>query len=152
MKNQYLVTAEGLEKLKSELELRENVKRVDIKKTLEEMRAQGDLRENDGYTLATEDFKSNESEILRLKELITNAKIVKAVRKDTIEIGDSVTVSDKDGSIKTFKIGGTNESDPGQNIISNSSPLGKALIGKKVGDSVKVITPRGSIEYTVKEV
>lgn len=152
MKNQYLITAQGLQNLKDELVLRETVKKPEIQKSLEEARAQGDLRENDGYTLATEAFKANEFEITRIKNVIKNAKVVKAIKKDTIEIGDTISVVDSNGKEIEFKLGGESESDPVRNVISNSSPLGKALIGKKVGDKVTVTTPRGTIEYTVKTV
>lgn len=152
MKNEYLVTKEGLEKLQEELNERENVRKPQIKETLEQMRSQGDLRENDGYSLATEDFKANEQEINRLKEMIQNAKVVKAGKKDLIEIGDTVTVEDKDGKETTFKIGGIGEGDPSVNVISNESPLGKVLIGKRIGAKVSITTPRGVIEYTVKAV
>lgn len=149
MKNEYLVTREGLEKLREELLYREGPKKDEIKQVLEEMRAQGDLRENDGYTLAVEDYKSNEQEIARIKDTIANAKIVKAVKKDVIEIGDNVSVTDSTSKEITFKIGGVGESNPGKNIISSDSPLGKALLGKKLGSKVSVTTPRGKIEYTV---
>lgn len=152
MKNEYLLTKEGLDKLKEELLYREGPKKDEIKQILEEMRAQGDLRENDGYTLAVEDYKSNEQEIAKIKDMISNAKIVKAVKKDVVEIGDSVTVEDETGKETTFKIGGVGESNPIHNIISSDSPLGHALIGKKLGNKVEITTPRGKIQYTVKKI
>lgn len=152
MKNEYLLTKEGLDKLQEELLYREGPKKDEIKQILEEMRAQGDLRENDGYTLAVEDYKSNEQEIAKIKDMIANAKIVKAVKKDVIEIGDSVTVEDEAGKETTFKIGGVGETNPVKNIISSDSPLGHALIGKKLGNKVEITTPRGKIQYTVKKI
>ncbi|KKR05687.1 MAG: Transcription elongation factor GreA [candidate division WS6 bacterium GW2011_GWF2_39_15] len=149
MKNEYLVTSDGLKKLKEELKYRETEKRSLIQKTLEEMRAQGDLSENDGYSLAVEDSKTNEAEIMKLKNMIANAKTVKNDKKNTVEIGDTVTIVDDEGKKMVVSIVGESESNPIENKVSHNSPLGKALVGKKINTKVTVETPRGKKVYTI---
>ncbi|HVX92632.1 MAG TPA: GreA/GreB family elongation factor [Candidatus Dojkabacteria bacterium] len=148
--NNYLVTKEGLEKLKQELETRTN-KREELKEALDSARSKGDLRENDGYTLAVEDYQNNEAEIARLTEVITKSEVVESKDKNKVEVGDTVVVKDKDGNKKTFVLVGEGEADPMKNQISYHSPIGKALIGKFKGDKVKFSTPAGKQEFTIVE-
>src|SRR5688572_22525960 len=99
--NRYLVTAQGVEKAKAELQER-FLKKEELKNVLESAREAGDLRENDGYTLALEDFKNNEAEIIRIEDLLANAKLVKSKTKGKVEIGDSVVIKDSKGNEKSL--------------------------------------------------
>lgn len=149
---QNLLTAEGLEKIKEEIEYRENVVRKELSETLNEMRNQGDLSENDGYTLAVEDNENNEEEILRLKELIKNSKIVKKTGKTKIGVGNKVTVSCNGDGDKVYTIVGEDNANPLENRISYKSPIGSALIGKKVADNFTLKTPRGEVNCKIKKI
>jgi transcription elongation factor GreA len=147
-----LLTAEGYEKIKNEIEHRENVLRNELAETLNEMRSQGDLRENDGYTLAVEENEQNEEEIIRLKELLKNSKIVKTVGKTKVSIGNKVTISCNGYKDKIYTIVGEDHANPLENRISYKSPIGNALIGKKVGDKFQLTTPKGEVSCKIKEI
>ena len=150
--NVNLLTPEGYEKIKEEIKYRETTLRDSLAETLNEMRSQGDLRENDGYSLAVEDNERNEEEILRLKSVLKNAKIVKKSSKKSVDIGSTVTIiCDKDEE-KNYKIVGEDGANPLENIISYKSPIGEALINKKVGDKFTLKTPKGEISYQIKSI
>ena len=150
MKEAYQTTKEGLENLAKELKFREKELRMRIADTLSEMRNQGDLRENDGYSMAVEEQNINEEKIHELKEKIRNAKVVKEKNKDRIGIGNTVTLENSK-TIK-YEITSEDEANPLEGKISHQSPIGKAIMNKKVGDKVTIETPKGSTEYTVKEI
>lgn len=146
----YQTTKKGLESLKEEIRYREGELREKIADTLGEMRAQGDLRENDGYSMAVEEQKINEEKILELKEKVRNAKVVKGERNGAVNLGNTVTL--KNSKIIKYQITGEDEANPLEGKISHKSPIGKAIIGKKVGEKVVIQTPQGSTEYTVKDI
>ncbi len=148
----HLVTEDGLKKLKEELEYRSTVKKEEIKNTIEEMRNLGDLRENDGYTLALQDFESNNIEIERLTDMIKNAKVVKGKKDGKIQIGETVILKDGDGKQVEYQLVGENDTDPLNGKISHVSPLGSSIVGKKKGDKFTFTTPRGEVNYTIIEV
>lgn len=147
----YLVTIEGLEKIKQEIEMR-NRKKVELSEVLNKTMEAGDLSENDGYTLALEDIKNNDAELFRLNDLLSNAKVVKGKQKGKVEIGDSVMISDPNGNEKTITIVGENEGNPFENKISHKSPIGMGVLGKGQGDTFEIKTPREVIKYTIKKV
>ena len=141
--NQYLtLTKEGLEKLKEELKERETRLREKIANTLNEMRNQGDLRENDGYSMAIEEQHINEGRIAEIKEKIKNAKIVKETKKNKVGVGDIVTL-EGEKSLK-YQIVSEDEANPLDGKISHLSPIGESVVGKKIGDS-RYKTPAGKI-------
>ncbi len=150
--NQYLVTTEGLRELKEELELRENVKRIELRDIKEDAASKGDLSENDAYTMAVEDFQNNEARIEELKDIIKNAKTVKANNKGRAEIGDRVWVKNSEGKEIEYKLVGKDEGNPLENKISYESPLGQALLGKEKDATVVIETPKGKIEYKITKV
>lgn len=151
MANQYF-TKEGLEKLKAELLDRETVLRPDISKRLKEAKEQGDLSENAAFDSAKEAQAANEGRIEEIKNILEKAIIFEeGSSKGIVALGSSVTVESKSGS-STYVIVGAAESDPAKGFISNESPLGDAFLGKKKGDTVKVHTPKGEIEYKVLEI
>lgn len=144
------ITQAGLEKLKTELNER-IAKREELKTMIEEMRNRGDLSENDGYTLALEDNESNERRIAELEELVTNAVVVNDIGMHVVSIGNSVEVDDE-GKSTVFEIVGESETDPMSGKISSSSPIGSALMGKKVGDTAKVQLPKGETEFKILKI
>lgn len=150
--NLNLLTKEGREKIKEEIEYREKVLRNELAETLNEMRDQGDLRENDGYTMAVEENEQNEEEILRLKELLLNSKIVKNTDKSIVDVGTTVTISYDGQNDKIYTIVGEDNANPLENKISYKSPIGAALMGNKVGDKFKLETPKGKIQCTIKKI
>lgn len=146
------VSEEGLEKLKSELNYLKTTKRKDIAGRIATAKELGDLSENAEYSDAKEEQGLVETRILELEETMRHVELVKKPKKSsTVVIGTSVEVKTADKSF-TFEIVGSNEADPGNGKISNESPLGSALLGKKVGDSVDVKAPSGVIHYTITKI
>lgn len=150
--NLNLLTKEGLEKIKEEIEYRETVLRLQLAETLNEMREQGDVSENDGYSLAIEENEQNEEELLRLKNLILNSKIVKKKSKSKVDVGNTVTISYDKQKDRIYTIVGEDNANPLENKISYKSPIGAALMGKKVGKKFKLETPKGKIECKIKKI
>ncbi len=149
------LTAEGVKKLQAELEERITVRRVEITERLKEARAQGDLSENAEYDQAREDQGFNEGRIQELELMLKSAVVVEdtTVDKDVVNFGAEVVLEDLEfGERETFTIVGTAEADPFENKISNDSPVGSAILGKKVGTNVTVSTPAGHLEYKIVEI
>lgn len=146
--NQYLTTEEGLRKLKDELAKREGELRKKIADVLNEMRSQGDLRENDGYSMAIEEQNINEEKIRDLREKIQNAKIVKSKGKNKINVGDTVTLEGK--NTLTYTIVSEDEANPLEGKISHLSPLGQEIMGKKVKE--EILFPNGEDKYKIVKI
>lgn len=143
-----LLTKEGLEELKKEYDILVKTKRPDAVLRLAEARSQGDLSENSEYTASKQDLSFIDGRIAELEEIIHGAKVVVSHSKKAVAVGCSVTLHiGKKKEI--FTIVGEWEADPMQKKISHSSPLGKALLGKKVGDRVEVEAPAGKIVYKI---
>jgi transcription elongation factor GreA len=147
-----LLTAEGSKKIKEEIEYRENVLREELAETLSDMRNQGDLRENDGYSLAVEENEQNEEEIIRLKELLKNSKVIKNPGKTRTNVGNTVTISCDGQKDRVYTIVGEDNANPLENRISYISPIGEALMGKKVGEKFNLKTPKGEIHCEIKSI
>ena len=149
------LTEEGLEKVKEELEHLRTQKRQEVAQRLKEAIAQGDLSENSEYDAAKEEQAFVESRIITLENMIRNAKIIDAANQDknVVNVGSKVTIEEQpDGDRETYTIVGSAESDPASFKISNESPIGKELIGKKVGEIVNVSTPSGTIQFKIIEI
>jgi len=146
----YETTKKGLDKLIEELKYREGVLRKKLATQLNEMRSQGDLRENDGYSMAVEEQHINEQRIEELKEKIKNAKVVKDQDKSRVSLGDIVTL--RNSMVITYEITSEDEANPLEGKISYKSPIGRAIIGKKVGAKVNIETPKGIKEYTIERI
>lgn len=147
-----LLTEEGLEKVKEELEMLKTKKRAEVAERLKEAIAQGDLSENSEYDSAKEEQAFIESRIVTLEKMIRNAKIIssESLDKETVQVGAKVTIQEiPDGDMETYTIVGTAESDPDSGKISNESPIGKELIGKKIGETVDVPVPNGTIQFKI---
>ncbi len=148
MKNYYL-SAKRLEELKQELHTLKTEKRLEVAERLKRAKEYGDLSENAEYSEAREQQDELESRIENLDDIIKNASIIKkSASKEFVDLGCEVDVAYKDKHRK-FIIMGSNEARPEDGFISNDSPIGKAIIGKKVGDAVKIITPSGEIIYKI---
>ncbi|MBI4708796.1 MAG: transcription elongation factor GreA [Candidatus Portnoybacteria bacterium] len=142
------LSKEGLEQVKKEVE-ELKLKRQEIAKRLEEAKALGDLSENAEYLQAKEAQAFNEGRILELEDVLKNAMVInKNGGSSVVQIGGTVEVSSQAGK-QTFTIVGSEESNPAEGKISNESPLGKAFLGHKVGETVQVETPKGKINYKI---
>ena len=147
-----LLTYTGLKKLEDELENLKVVKRKEVAAKIKEAREQGDLSENAEYDAAKDEQRDIEARIEELEKILKNVEVVVEddVELDTINIGCTVDVYDKEFEEEIeFKLVGSTEANSLEGKISNESPVGKALIGKKVGDIVSVETQAGVIEYEV---
>lgn len=153
---QMLYTQEGYQALVDELEYLKGTKRQQVKEDIATARAFGDLSENAEYDEARNEQAKVESRIKELEELILGAVIVDESKIDTsiINMGSIVKVYDKEfDETVEYSIVGSNEADPFQNRISDMSPIGKALVGKRAGDEVTVEAPNGgSIILQILEV
>ncbi len=144
-----IISREGHEKLKNELEYLTTVKRKEIAERIEGAKDMGDLSENAEYTEAKDAQAFNEGRIAEIKTLLKNLTVVSDEgEKGIISMGSKVTVR-TNGEEKEYTIVSFNEVDPMAGKISNESPLGFAFLDKKVGDKVKVDTPKGEIEYKI---
>lgn len=147
------ITKEGLKKLKEEL-TRRKLLRVEIAKKIQEAKALGDLAENAEYQEALSLQSFNEGRILEIQEIVKNSKVIEGEgnhKHNKVEIGSQVKVESKFG-VEEFTIVSPSETSPSQGFISNESILGKAFLGRKVGDEVEVIIPRGKVKYKILEI
>ena len=150
-----LLTYTGLKKLEDELENLKVVKRKEVAAKIKEAREQGDLSENAEYDAAKDEQRDIEARIEELEKILKNAEVVVEddVDLEKISIGCTVDVYDREFEEEMeFKIVGSTEANSLAGKISNESPVGKALIGKKVGDVVSVETQAGVIEYEVLKI
>ncbi|WP_296954954.1 transcription elongation factor GreA [uncultured Dialister sp.] len=145
-----LVTKEGLEKMKERLDYLRSTKRAEVAQRLKEAIAMGDLSENSEYDEAKNAQAFLEGEISDLEQKIRTAKVIENKSKNRIDVGSTVVIEDtEDGSRMTVKIVGSTESDPFKGLISNESPVGRALVGAKVGQIVEVEAPVGLLKYKI---
>ena len=146
-------TQEGFAKLKEEYEFRTKEERERIKVAIAEARSFGDLSENAEYDEARNEQAKNEARIKELEELIQHAEVVDETLHDseTVGLGSTVKV-ERNGKIVEYKIVGSNEADPFANMISDMSPVGKALVGSKKGSQVRFETPAGVAELVILDV
>ena len=142
------MTQVGLDQLKAELDDLVNNRRPHLVNRLSQARSMGDLSENSDYQSAKEDLSFTDGRIAELEDLIKNSSVVTPDSTSQISFGHFVTVK-VNGNQAVFHIVGEWEADPTQKKISHSSPLGLALMGKKVGDQVEVSAPAGKILYTI---
>lgn len=145
------VTRDGLERLKVELNELRDVRRPAIVAAIAEARSHGDLRENAAYDAARHDQAMNEKRIADLEVLLRNAVILEDVpagRASEVTIGSTVVV-EIEGDEERYTIVGAIEAKPARGLISNESPVGKALLGKRVGQDAYVTTPRGQSTYRI---
>ncbi|MFR3825274.1 MULTISPECIES: transcription elongation factor GreA [Hungatella] len=150
-----ILTYEGLKRYEDELQNLKVVKRKEVAQKIKEAREQGDLSENAEYDAAKDEQRDIELRIEELEKLLKNAEVVveDEIDLDKINIGCKVKVYDvEEDEEMEFKIVGSTEANSLQNKISNESPVGQALMGKKAGDVVDVETQAGVIQYKVLEI
>lgn len=148
-------TQEGLQKVKDELAHRIDEVRVEISDKLQKAIADGDLKENANYHDAKEKQALNEGRIRDLEEMIRNAQIIKeGATTGKIRVGSTVSIAEVgfEDEIEEYRIVGAVEADPIEGRISNESPIGSALLGKKKGQVVNVMTPRGELQFKILKV
>ncbi|MBP7859715.1 transcription elongation factor GreA [Patescibacteria group bacterium] len=146
------ITKEGLEKLKLELQNLINIKRPKTVEMLSVSKSQGDLSENAGYHSAREELEYIDKRIFDIEQTIKTAVVSSSSSSSTITVGATVTVTDvSTNADSTYMLVGSTEADPIKGKISNESPIGSALMGKKVGDTVTITTPMGEIKYKIKK-
>ena len=153
--NQMLYTPEGYKELTDELNYLKTVRREEIKEAIATARSFGDLSENAEYDEARNDQAKTEARIKELEELVANAVIVDESKIDTslVSLGSVVTVYEVESDEEiTYSVVGSNEANPFECKISDQSPIGKALMGAREGDTVVVEVPVGIIHMEVKQV
>lgn len=149
MKKTYQITAEGKAELEAEL-LELKGRRSQIAEKIANARDYGDLSENAEYDSAREEQGLVESRVSEIEDILLNAEIIKPTKSSTIRIGSTVVL--ENGKEVTYRIVGPVEADPLEGKISNESPIGAALMGKKVGEKVTIKTPKAETTYEIKEV
>ncbi len=153
MAEEVMLTKEGKEELEKRLEYLKLVKRAEITERIKTAREFGDLSENAEYDAAKNEQAMIEGEILEIETKLKYAVIIKESKKGVVSLGSKVDFIDEDlGEMMTYEIVGTTEADVEQGRISNESPIGNALLGRKAGDVVKVQVPLGITNITIKKV
>jgi len=150
-----ILTAEGLRKLEEELEYLKVTKRKEVAGRIKEAKDFGDLTENSEYEDAKNEQAFVEGRILQLEAMLRNAKVIdnNDVRRDRVTVGCTVVLQDLgNGEKLSYMIVGSAEADPDRDRISNESPVGKALLGRKKGEMVEVRVPAGTIRYSVLDI
>ena len=153
MQKKTYLTEEGYQELKERLEYLINVRRPKNIKDLQEARALGDLSENAEYHAAREEQSLLETEIKTIELQLSNAEIIKKKDNGKVGLGSKVTIEYlDDDETDEYMIVGSREADPANSKISNESPIGQALIGKKVGEIADVESPNGKYQIRVKKI
>lgn len=144
------VTREGLKKLEDELEYLRTVKRAEVAQRLHDAMGEGDIDENAEYDDAKNEQSFVEGRILTLETMVKNAVIIQEGKhRDQVVLGSTVTIAEEGGEPETYHLVGSAEADPRRGRISNQSPLGRALLGKRVGDTVTVSAPAGILSFQI---
>ena len=155
MDKKNILTYQGLKKLEDELQELKVVRRKEVAAKIKEAREQGDLSENAEYDAAKDEQRDIEARIEDIEKILKNAEVVveEEVELDKISIGCKVKILDvEENEELEYKIVGSTEANSLKGKISNESPVGKALLGAKIGDVVKVETHVGELEYKVLEI
>ncbi|ETT46974.1 transcription elongation factor GreA [Paenibacillus sp. FSL R7-0204] len=150
-----ILTPDGLKRLEEELEFLKSVKRREVAERIKVAIGYGDISENSEYEDAKNEQAFIEGRVLTLEKMLRNARIINSdeIVTDVVSIGVTVNVEDMEyGDIMEYTIVGTAESDPLNNKISNESPVGRAIIGKKIGTIVDVSVPAGVIQYKILDI
>jgi transcription elongation factor GreA len=150
-----ILTAEGYEKLRQEIEYLQNDKRREVADRIRIAREFGDIAENAEYDDAKNEQALLEARIAKLEEQLSAARVIEAdeITSDVVSIGSRVKLKDMDDN-KTveYHIVGSAEANPAEQKLSNESPVGKAILGRKKGEVVEVAAPRGSLKYKIMDI
>ncbi len=150
---QHYLTPEGARRLREELEFLKTTRRTELAKRLREAIQMGDLSENADYIAAKEEQGFLEGRIQEIEALLRQAIIIEDNgHKDVVDMGAKVTIQEGGEPPETYHIVGPAEASPRHGKISHESPIGRALLGKKVGDEVAVKTPGGEIRFKILEI
>jgi transcription elongation factor GreA len=151
-----LLTPEGLQKLKTEAEHLRTIGRRQVAQRISEaLQTGGELSENQEYLDAKEEQARLEQRLALLDERLANARVIRRTRKppDVVGVGTKVRLKDMDANETVeYRIVGSAEADPAQQKLSNESPVGRAIIGRKKGEVVEVVAPRGSLKYKILDI
>ncbi|HSJ92613.1 MAG TPA: transcription elongation factor GreA [Gaiellaceae bacterium] len=150
-----MLTPEGLEKLKEEITYLTTEKRREVAERIKHAREFGDISENSEYDDAKNEQAMLEQRIIQLEERLTRARLIEAedVPKGVVAVGTRVRLRDLDAKETIeYVIVGSAEANPREQKLSNESPVGKAILGKKKGETVEVSAPRGSLKYKIMDV
>ena len=152
MKKQFRLTQKGISEL--EIELKALIgDRSEIADRIKTAREFGDLSENAEYSSARQDQDRAESRIAEIENILQNVEVIKAPKGDSkVSLGSVVSLKSADGKNKQFQVVGTVEADPLNGKISDESPMGKALLGKKLGESVEIKTPADTTTYEITDI
>ena len=148
-----IITQQGLDKLKSELEHLISIRRQEVADEIKRAREMGGTENNAEYEDAKNDQAFVEGRILTLENIVWNAEVIESPSlPDVVELGNKVLIQNQDGKIEQFTIVGSAEADPLAGKISNESPVGRAILGKRIDDEVEVSTPSGVLKLLIMEV
>lgn len=150
-----LLTDEGLKKLEEELEYLKTQKRQEVAEKIKHARGFGDLSENSEYDEAKDEQAKVELRIVEIEKMLKNAKIIdnEEINLDIVSVGTKLKIYDFDFDEEViYSVVGSTEADPDQGKISDESPIGRALLGRKVGETVDVDTPGGTIQLKILEI
>lgn len=148
-----LLTAEGREKLQTELEYLITARRPEVAEAIRQAKEEGDITENSAYDEAKQAQSFLEGRILTLQNMLRHVEIIeRSGGADTVQIGSQVTVAEPGGEPETYTIVGSAEVDPSNGRISNVSPLGKALLNRCPGEEVEVQAPGGTIRFIIQDI
>lgn len=152
MKKQFYMTKEGIAELQAELD---NLisKRGEIAEAIKTAREQGDLSENAEYHAAKDDQERTEARISELEHILSNTEVISKPRGEKkVQLGSTVKLKGEGGKSKQFQVVGTVEADPLEGKISDESPIGRALLGKKEGESVEIKTPAETATFKIASI
>jgi len=152
MKKQFHLTQAGVDELKNELTELTGL-RAQIADRIKTAREFGDLSENMEYSAARQDQERNEARIAEIEHILANVQVITAPKNDSkVVLGSTVVLKSKAGKTKEFQVVGTVEADPLNGKISDESPIGQALLGKKEGQDVEIKTPADTTTYTIADI
>ena len=146
-----LLTSEGLEKLKRDLEEARS-RRRDAAERMKEAAQPGDIEDNPEFEQAKEEVAQLDARMYELEEMIGRAQIIQEHHGGAAQAGSTIEVEDEEGAVETWHLVGAVESDPASGRISVESPVGRALLGKRQGDRVTVNAPSGTMQLRVKAI
>lgn len=152
VEKQTILTVDGLKKIEQKLEHLKSVRRQEVAERIKQAIEFGDISENSEYEDAKNEQAFIEGEIITLEKMLRNAKIIDEgdIGTDTVTLGSTVMLEDMEfGDKLEYTIVGSAEADPTENKISNESPVGQAILGKKVGSIVEVNVPAGILKYEI---
>jgi transcription elongation factor GreA len=145
---EFLLTAEGIEALKAELKELSTTKRHEIAQRLKDAKADGDLSENSAWDAARDEQGFVEG---RIEHILKHSKLIQHDESNIVSLGSTVHLELEDGK-QHYTIVGSTEANPDEGRISNESPIGKALLGKKSGEEVEISVPSGTLKYKILSV